>query len=79
VAGAAAYEVVTTTTGAGQRTGRTRGRTVTVGQVPKSSAGRVTVRAVAALRQGNPASASFRATARRATRFGPLPRAPRLR
>jgi hypothetical protein len=79
VAGAAAYEVVTSTTGAGQRTGRTRGRTVTVGQVPKSSTGRVTVRAVAALRQGNPASASFRATARRATRFGPLPRAPRLR
>jgi hypothetical protein len=45
--------------------------------VALTSAGRVTVRAVASMRQGTAASASFRATRRLSTRFGPLPRAPR--
>jgi hypothetical protein len=59
VVGAATYEVVTTTTGAGQRTRRTRGRSLTLRGLSKSSSGRVTVRAVAPLRQGAPAGARF--------------------
>ena len=79
VPGATAYEVVVTTTGAGQRRLRVRGSAVTVRRIPRSSSGRVTVRAVATMRQGTPANAGFRATARPATRLRPLPRPPRLR
>jgi Concanavalin A-like lectin/glucanases superfamily len=79
VAGATAYEVVVSPSGAAQRTRRTRSRRLLLRGVPRSSSGRVTVRAVAQLRQGRAASAGFRATAARAPRFKRLPRAPRLR
>lgn len=79
VAGARRYELVTTTTGGGSRMRRTRGRRTVIKGIDKSSAGRVTVRAVDRLREGRPAKVRFRRTARRATRFGRLPRVPRLR
>lgn len=77
VAGAERYEVVATTSGERQRIRRVRGRRTTLKRLPRSSAGRITVRAVAELRQGRPARARFNRTARRKTRFRPLPRAPR--
>jgi len=79
VPGASAYEVVVTTTGAGQRMLRVRHGTANIRGVPKSVSGRVAVRAMAFLRQGPPARASFRATARRVNRLRVLPRPPRLR
>lgn len=77
VAGAERYEVVTTASGERQRIRRVHGRRTTLKRLPRSSAGRITVRAVAELRQGRPARARFNRTARRETRFRPLPRAPR--
>ena len=73
------YEVVLTTSSHGSRLRRTSARQAILRGVPRSSSGRVTVRAVAHLRAGPPASAGFRRTAPRKTRFGPLPRAPRVR
>lgn len=78
VRGAARYEIAATTTGAGQRRIRTRRTAVTIGRIPRSSSGRVSVRPVATLRQGKRATARFRATTRRVTRLRRLPRAPRL-
>jgi hypothetical protein len=74
VPGATGYEVVVTTSGGSQRMLNTYGHSAALTRVPASSAGQVTVRAIAAMRQGTPASALFRATAPRETRFGPLPR-----
>ena len=53
VAGAARYEVVTTTGSAGQRITRARGAHATRAQRALTSAGRVSVRAVAPMRQGS--------------------------
>ena len=74
VPGATRYEVVVTTSAAIQRMVSTPGRGVTLKRVPKSSTGQVTVRGLANMRHGLPASARFRATAPRETRLGPLPR-----
>jgi hypothetical protein len=71
---AGAYRVVATPSGGAQKTIRTRARSVTVRAIAKSSSGRVSVQPVGRLREGPAASARFRATARRRTRFGPLPR-----
>lgn len=74
VPGAARYEVVITGSSGLQRIVRTRGQATTVKGVAQSTAGAVSVRAVASLRVGQPVSARFHATAPRKTRFGPLPR-----
>jgi hypothetical protein len=79
VAGAAQYEVVVSTSNSRQRVVKTRGRRVTVTRIATSSSGRVAARAVASLRSGTPAVARFRATAPRPTRFGKLPKPPKLR
>jgi hypothetical protein len=73
VPGATDYELVTTSPSGGQRITRARGAAATLRGVPVTSAGRVSVRAVATMRQGAPASARFRATRRPRTRFGALP------
>ena len=77
VPGATRYELVTTSPSAGQRVARARGAGATLRRVPLTSAGRVSVRAVAPMRHGAPASAPFRATRHLRTRFGTLPRASR--
>ena len=74
VAGATRYEVVTTSGSAGQRITRARGAHATLRNVAPTSAGRVSVRAVAPMRQGSPTSARFGATKRPKTRFSRLPR-----
>lgn len=74
VAGARRYELVVSSSGDGSRVRRTRGRRAVIKGIEKSSAGRVTVRAVDRLREGRPAKARFRRTARRKTRFAPLGR-----
>lgn len=74
VAGARRYEVVASSSGTGSRMRGTRGRRAVVRGIGRSSAGRVTVRAVDRLRAGPPAKARFRRTSRRKTRFGPLGR-----
>ena len=78
VAGAERYELVTSLATGGQRVTSTRRLSAVVGAIPRASAGRVTVRAVAPMRRGAVHSARFRAVGpRAATRFGPLPRVPR--
>ena len=79
VAGAAGYDVAMSSTGDPQRRVHVRGTSLTVGGITRSSAGRVTVRAVAPLRASAAAVARFRATGRPAVRFARLPGAPRLR
>jgi hypothetical protein len=74
VAGARRYEVVASATGDGSTMRRTGARRSVIKGIERSSAGRVTVRAVDRLREGPPADARFRRTARRTTRFGPLGR-----
>jgi virginiamycin B lyase len=75
VAEAARYEIVTTLAGGGQRVTSTRRPTATIRSVARSSGGRVTVRAIAPLREGRAAGARFRASApRKSTRFRPLPK-----
>jgi hypothetical protein len=76
VPGATRYELVTTSL-SGQRVSRARGAGATLRRIPLTSAGRVSVRAVAPMRQGAPASARYPATRRLRTRFGALPRASR--
>jgi hypothetical protein len=69
------YEVLTTLSSGGQRMTSTRRPSATIGSVARWNGGRVTVRAVAPMRQGRVTTARFRATApRKTTRFGPLPR-----
>ncbi len=77
VPGATGYELVTTSPSAGQRVARAHGAGAILRRVPLTSAGRVSVRAVAPMRHGAPASAPFRAPRRLGTRFGTLPRASR--
>jgi hypothetical protein len=73
VAGAASYELVTTLASGEQRITSTRRPTATISPVTRSSGGRVTIRAVAPMREGRATAARFAATApRKATRFGPL-------
>ena len=74
VSGAARYEVAVTLSTGRQRFATTRRRTVVAGPVSRASAGSVSVRAVAKLRQGLPARTRFRATARRRTALRRLPR-----
>jgi len=79
VAGATRYEIVTTLTSGVQRITRTRHPNATISPVARASGGRVTVRAIAPLRQGRATAARLRASARRkSTRFGPLPRLKRV-
>ncbi len=77
VAEATAYEVGVTTTGSEQRRRRVRSTSLRL-VIPRSSAGRVTVRAVGFLRQGAPASAAFRRLSRPPNRLRKLARPPRL-
>ncbi len=75
VADAARYELVTTLNSGEQRITRTRRPAATITRVARSSGGRVTVRAIAPMRQGQAAAARFRATAPRTSpRFRPLPK-----
>lgn len=74
VAGAQRYEVALTTARGIQRRKTTRAAKIVLGRVPRSDAGRLTVRAIGGLRTGPPAKARVRRTARRTTRFTPLPR-----
>jgi hypothetical protein len=75
VAGASRYDVVTTLTNGAQQTIQTRRHSVTIRHVSPASGGRVSVRALASMRQGAARTTRFRATAPRArTRFGRLPR-----
>jgi hypothetical protein len=75
VAGATGYELVTTSQSAGQRIERTRGAHAILRRVPLTSAGLVSIRAVAPMRHGAPTSARFPATRSLKTRFEALPRA----
>jgi hypothetical protein len=77
VAGATGYELVFTSPSTGQRVVRARGAHATLRRVALTSAGRVSVRATAPMRQGAPAAARFRATRRLKTRFAVLPHPPR--
>ncbi len=74
VAGAERYQVVATPSAGSQRIRVTRKRSATLKGVAAASAGRVSVRAVARLRQGRPANARFIRSAQRTTRLGPLAR-----
>ena len=74
VPGAARYEVVTTSLSAGQRIVRARGAHATLRRVALTSAGHVSVRAVAPMRSGSAVSARFGATQKLKTRFAKLPR-----
>ncbi len=75
VVDAARYELVTTLNSGGQRITRTRRPAATITRVARSSGGRVSVRAIAPMREGRAAAARFRATAPRTSpRFGPLPK-----
>jgi len=77
---ATGYELVATSPSAGQRMVRTRGARTTLRGVALTSAGSVSVRAVAPMRTGAVTAARFGATRPLSTRFGPLPRAaPALR
>jgi Concanavalin A-like lectin/glucanases superfamily/Thrombospondin type 3 repeat len=78
VRGASGYEVVTTFAGRKQRFARTRRPRLRVGRIRPVDGGRVHVRAVDALRQGQPGSKPFRATRRTRTRAGKLPPPPRF-
>ena len=73
VAGAASYEVVATQSDGAQRRVTTRARSATVRGIDGASSGSVAVRAIAALRRGQPASKRFRAISKRLTRFAKLP------
>lgn len=79
VPGASGYEMVLTTDGSSQRRIRVRGTAVTLRGVARSTAGRVSVRAVDTLREGLPVSAAFTAIASPRTRFRRVPKAPPLR
>jgi hypothetical protein len=79
VPGATRYELVSTLSGRPQRILRTRASAATLRRVPLTARGRISVRAVATLRQGAPVSARLRAAAPESTRFGALPKAPRIR
>jgi hypothetical protein len=76
---ATAYEVVMTATTTRQRRLLIHGTTTTIRGIPRAARGRVSVRAVATLRQGRITSAPFPATAHAMTRLRQLPPAPRLR
>lgn len=77
VRGATRYEVVVTTADTRQRVRRTQARRLRLTGVPASTSGRVSVRALSGEAAGPVRTVRFRATARRVTRFGSLPRAPR--
>jgi hypothetical protein len=79
VAHAARYEVVVTTTSAGQRSRTVHRAAVVLRGVPAFAKGTVSVRALDAFRQSPTAVARFSAAAPAPTRFRPLPRPPRLR
>ncbi|HVE67374.1 MAG TPA: hypothetical protein VNB64_02210 [Solirubrobacteraceae bacterium] len=79
VGGAARYEVAVTFSNGRQRFAATRNRSVVLRGISRGLAGRVTVRAVAPLRQGTPSLTRFRATARRRTAMRALPRCRRSR
>jgi hypothetical protein len=78
VPGADAYEVAVTGSTGAQKFDKTR-KTHTSIKVPKSSAGRVSVRAVAKLRQGAPSLARFKRTAPARTSLTSLPHCNRHR
>ncbi len=79
VPGATRYEVIVTLRNGRQRVLRARRPSLTVRRVARTDGGRVSVRAVAALRMDRPTVKRFRALARARTRLGRLPRAPRTR
>ena len=78
VPGATGYQLVIDISGGRQARLKTTRTGVRIA-VPKTSAGRLFVRATGYLRTGPPVSATFLATARAKTRLGPLPKPPRLR
>jgi hypothetical protein len=70
------YELVVTLANGAQRITSTRRPRARLNAVTRASGGRVTVRAIAPMRQSQATAVRFRATApRAATRFGPLPAA----
>jgi hypothetical protein len=80
VAGATGYQVVTDTSCAGgQRTLAAKGHSAQVTGIPQYCAGRVHVRALARLREGRPASKSFRATRKAPTALKRLPKPKKLK
>lgn len=74
VKGATRYEMAITTATGRQRYRTTRKPKAALRRIPKSTAGRVSVRAVDSLRQGRPAVKRFRRTARRRLNLRPLAR-----
>ncbi len=76
VPGATGYELVATSSSTGQRIVRTRGAGASLRRVALTSAGLLSVRAIAPMRHGAPAVAAFRATRPLKTRFAALPRPP---
>jgi hypothetical protein len=72
VPGATGYEVTGAPTGGASTLVRAKRAAATLKRVSRASSGKVTVRAVAALRTGPAARAGYRATAKRKTRFGKL-------
>jgi hypothetical protein len=73
VSGATSYEVVATIKGGGQKVLRSTKRTVTI-RLPKTAAGKVSVRGAADLREGGTIQRGFRAAARRKSAIKRLPR-----
>lgn len=74
VAGAERYEVALTTASGRQRVVRTTRRSVVIPRVARFDGGRVTVRAVARLRDGRPAGVAVPRIAPRPSRVSKLPR-----
>ena len=70
---AARYEIVVTNAAGKQRIVSTRKRSIVIRSVPASEAGRVTVRAIATLRQSRAVGTSFKRTTQRPTRVSKLP------
>jgi hypothetical protein len=77
VPGATRYELVERLGIGGEHLVRSRGHSVTLRHVARYDSGRISVRAMATLRQGKPALATLRAGVRTPTRLGPLPKPPR--
>jgi hypothetical protein len=74
VPGATRYEIVARLSVGGERIVRSRGATASLSRVARYDGGPISVRAIATLRLGPPATAKLRAAGRTPTRLGPLPR-----
>jgi hypothetical protein len=79
VGGATRYEAVARLSFGGERLLRTGRTTITLRRVAGYDGGRISVRALATLRQSPPAVVALRPVSRQPTRLLPLPRPPRRR